>query len=160
MITMLVTFIILYIPISYFFIPTTLYDNHFMVFISGFILMYPVHKLLHYLPIAHQGSKIKKKIEWKFGFCPTINIRVNEPISKTLFLLALLLPFFSITTLLSLLCFVFPHYVHYITILMAYQIGLSVPDIICAKNIVMAPKHAFIEENDDGYEILVAKNIY
>lgn len=157
---MLLTFIILYIPISHFLVPATLYDNHFLLFISGLFLMYPAHKFLHYMPIAHFGSKIKKKIDWKFGIYPIILIRVNEPISKGFFLLALLLPFFLITTLLTLACFIFPHYVHYITILLAYQIGLCVPDIICAKNVLMAPRHSFIEENEDGYEILVVKNSY
>lgn len=155
---MLLAFIVLYVPISYFFVPTTFYDNHFILFISGFILMYPAHKFLHYLPVAHLGSKIKKSFEWKLGIIPVINIRVHEPISKPLFLIALLLPFISITTFLFAACFLFEHYVHYITILIAFQIGLSVPDFICAKNILRAPKQSYIEENEDGFEILIVKN--
>lgn len=155
LITMLLTFIILYIPISYFFDSTVLYDNHFLLLVFGIILMYPAHKYLHYLPVAHHSSKIKKKIVWKFGFYPFIEVKVQEPIAKHLFLFALLMPFLSITLLLAISCFIFSHYIHYITILMAYQIGLSVPDISCAFNVLKAPKHAFIEENDDGIEILV-----
>lgn len=120
--------------------------------------MYPAHKLLHYLPIAHLGAKIKKRIEWKFGIFPIIQIRVQEPISKPLFLVALLMPFFMITAALVYACFLFPHYVHYITILIAYQSGISVPDIIWAYNILQAPKQSMIEENDDGIEILVVRN--
>jgi hypothetical protein len=155
--TMLLAFIILYIPVSYFLIPTTLYDNHFSLFISGFLLMYPGHKLFHYLPLAHLGSKIKKKIIWKYGIYPLVSIRVDEPISKSLFLFALLMPFVTITACLTLACFLFPHYVHYITILIAYQIGLSVPDLVYARNVLTAPRHAYIEENDDGFEILILK---
>lgn len=157
--TMLLTFIILYVPISYFFVTTTLYDNHFFLFVSGIILMYPLHKLLHYLPIAHLGSKIRKKLEWKYGIFPLIQIRVQEPISKSLFLFALLLPFTSITVVLVFACFLFPHYIHYITILIAYQTGLSVSDLVYAYSIIRAPKEALIEENDDGFEILVTNNV-
>ncbi|MDQ0153749.1 DUF3267 domain-containing protein [Robertmurraya andreesenii] len=155
LITMLLTFIILYIPLSYFFAPNELYDNQFVLFIFGIILMYPLHKLLHYLPVAHLGSKIRKRIEWKYGVYPFIEVKVHEPISKPLFLFALFLPFISITILLAVSCFLFPHYVHYFAILMAYQIGLSVPDIAYGLNILKAPKAAFIEENDDGFEILI-----
>lgn len=156
--TMLIAFIILYMAMSHLLVPTTLYDNHFAVLVCGLLLMYPLHKFLHFLPIAHLGAKVKKKIEWKFGIYPIIEIRVHEPIAKILFLVALLMPLFVITALLSLSYLLFEHYVHYITILMAYQIGLSVPDILHASNIIRAPRNAYIEENEDGFEILVTKH--
>ncbi len=156
--TMLLAFIILYMTMSHLLVPTTLYDNHIAVLVFGLLLTYPLHKFLHFLPIAHLGPKIKKKIEWKYGIYPIIEIRVHEPIAKSLFLIALLMPLFVITTFLSLSLFLFEHYVHYITILMAYQIGLSVPDLLHASNIVRAPRNAFIEENEDGFEILITKH--
>ncbi len=156
--TMLITFILLYIPIAYFLVPTSFYDNHFIMFVCGLGLMYPLHKFLHYLPLAHTGSKVKKHLDWKFGFYPIINIRVDEPINKQLFLFALFLPFFFITASLMIGCFIFPNYGHYFTILIAFHIGLSVPDIICGKSILSAPKHAYIEENDEGFEILVSNS--
>ncbi|WP_246041648.1 DUF3267 domain-containing protein [Robertmurraya kyonggiensis] len=120
------------------------------------IIVYPVHKLLHFLPIAHLGPKIRKRIERKFMFFPSIQIKAHEPISKHLFLIALLLPFVTLTVILVSLCFILPHYVHYIAILLAYQTGISVPDLVRALNILKAPKHAYIEENEDGFEILVS----
>lgn len=156
LITMLLTFIILYISLSYLFVPTTFYDNHFFLFIFCLILVYPVHKLLHLLPISHLGPKIRKRIERKFIFFPSIQITAHEPISKHLFLLALLLPFVTLTAILVAFCFMLPHYVHYITILLAYQTGISVPDLVRTVNILKAPKHAYIEENEDGFEILVS----
>ena len=157
-ITMLITFILLYVPIAYFFVPTSFYDNHFIILLCGLGLIYPLHKFLHYLPLAHTGSKVMKQIDWKFGFYPIINIRVKEPIGKYLFLLALFLPFFVITASLIIACFSLPNYGHYFTILIAFHIGLSVPDIICGKSILSAPKQAYIEENDEGFEILVCKS--
>lgn len=156
--TMVLTFILLYVPASHFFETTALYDNHFSLFLILILLLYPTHKFFHYLPIIHLGPKIKKSIDWKFKIYPLISIRVQEPIAKSLFMTALLMPFVAISLMLIVAYFLFPHYVHYITILIAYQIGISVPDLICARTIIMAPRHSFIEENDDGYEILVSRN--
>lgn len=153
--TMLLSFIVLYVAISSFFTNAPYDDNHFIVLVFGMVFMYPFHKLLHYLPISHLGNKIKKSISWKYRIYPIIHIRVDQPISKSLFLFALMLPFLVITSLLVWGYFLFPNYLHYITILMAYQIGLFVPDFIVAKSIFKAPKQSFIEENEDGFEILI-----
>ncbi|MGS2777999.1 DUF3267 domain-containing protein [Robertmurraya sp. GLU-23] len=153
--TMLFTFILLYIPATYLFVATTFYDNHFIYFILALILLYPAHKLLHFLPIAHLNEKVRKTVDLKFGFIPTIKIQITEPIKKYQFLIALLSPFVIINSVLLAACFLFPHYAHYFTILIAYHIGMSVSDLICGKDVITAPKNAFIEENEDGYEILI-----
>lgn len=158
-ITMLFTFIFLYVPITYFFIPASaFYDKHFHFFIFGIILLYPLHKMMHYLPIAHLGAKVRKRIEWKYGIYPIIHIRVSEPISKPLFLLSLFFPFIIISFFFVCLCLLLPNYIHYFTILSAFHVGICVPDFIYGKNIVRAPKQCFIEENDEGFEILINKN--
>ena len=48
-----------------------------------------------------------------------------------------------------------PQYVHYATILLAYHIGICAVDLFYVKSIISAPKDALVEENEDGYEILV-----
>lgn len=48
-----------------------------------------------------------------------------------------------------------PQYVHYATILLAYHIGICAVDLFYAKAVISAPKGALVEENEDGYEILV-----
>lgn len=156
--TMLFTFIILYIPLTYFLLPTSYYDNHFFVFVFLLTIMHPIHKLLHYLPLAHLGLKVRKKVEWKFFLYPIIEIKVTEPISKKLFLVSLFMPVTMITVLFIIACFLLPNYVHYLTMLMAFHIGLSVPDFIFGKNILTAPRRAYIEENEDGFEILIYKS--
>lgn len=155
--TMLFTFIILYIPLTYFLLPTSYYDNHFFVFVFLLMIMHPIHKLLHYLPLAHLGLKVRKKVEWKLLFYPIIEIKVTEPISKKLFLVSLFMPVIIVSSVFIIACFLFPNYVHYLTMLMAFHIGLSVPDFIFGKSILTAPKCSYIEENEDGFEILIYK---
>lgn len=156
--TMLFTFILLYIPATHLFVSTGFYDNHFLYFMLAFLLLYPTHKLLHFLPIAHLNHQVKREIELKYGFLPAIKIQITEPIKKQLFLIALLSPIVIINSLLLAACFVFPNYAHYFTILIAYHIGISVSDFICGKDVISAPKNAYVEENEDGYEILIIKN--
>jgi hypothetical protein len=155
--TMLFTFILLYIPATYLFVATNFYDNHFIYFILALILLYPAHKLLHFLPIAHLNDKIRKVVEIKYGFIPTLKIQITEPIKKYQFLIALLSPFVIINTGLLIASFIYPHYAHYFTILIAYHIGICVPDLIYGKDVIRSPKNAFIEENEDGFEILIIK---
>lgn len=153
-ITMIITFIFLYVPASYYFVQSSFYDNYFFVFIACFWLIYPVHKLLHFLPVAHLGKKVQKKVSFRLGI-PLIHVRVTEPISKAVFIVALLAPFVIISGVLLAACWHFPHYVHYITMLLAYHAGLCFSDMLCLKNICTAPQQAYIEENEEGIEILV-----
>lgn len=153
--TMLSTFILAYVPATYLFVPESFYDNYFIFFAAGLWFIYPLHKLLHYLPIAHLGKIIKKHITFRYGLMPVINIRITEPISKWLFLTAALAPTLVINSLLLAACFIYPHYVHYLIILFAYHAGISFSDMVCVKNVLTAPNHSYIEENEDGFEILL-----
>jgi hypothetical protein len=152
---MILAFMLLYIPITYVFMPDSFHDSHILILVFGIILMYPVHKLFHYLPFAHLGSKVKKILSFKYGLYPIIHVRVQEPISKKFFLFGLFMPSIMITGLLFFGGFLFPQYIHYLTILLAFHIGMSVPDFICGFNIISAPKNAYIEENEDGFQILI-----
>lgn len=156
--TMLLTFIIIYVPAQYLFGATSFYDNYFLLFIICLWIMYPFHKLLHYLPVAHLGNKVKKIATIKYGLLPVIDIKVNEPIAKWKFIIALFTPFIVINGLLLLACFCFPHYVHYLTILLAFHVGICFSDLVRAKNVLSAPNRSYIEENDEGFEILLRNN--
>jgi hypothetical protein len=154
--TMLFSFIILYVPITYL-SASPLKSNYFMVLLMSIVFMYPTHKLFHYLPIVHLGSSVKKRVEMFGGIMPIIHIKVQDPIRKWTFLIALFFPFLVIGFLIMIGFLLFPNYSHYFTILLAYHIGLCVSDFICAKNILFAPNQSYIEENDEGFEILINK---
>lgn len=155
--TMFFTFIILYLPVTYFFVAYSHYDQYFFQLVIGLMLLYPIHKLFHYLPIAHLGNKVVKKVELNKFYIPTIIVRINEPISKVHFLITLCTPFLIVNILLLGVCYLFPHYVHYFTILIAFHVGICASDFIRGKDVIFAPKNSFIEENEDGIEILVLR---
>ncbi|KAB2330966.1 DUF3267 domain-containing protein [Bacillus mesophilum] len=155
--TMLLTFIIVYVPATYLFVPNYFYDNYFVWFVAGMWILYPLHKILHFIPLIPCGKKVKKTAEIRFGIMPILHFIVTEPITRFTFLIALCTPFIVINTLLAAGCFLFPHYVHYFVILIAYHTGICFFDMIIMKDVMKAPAQSFIEENEDGFEILLQR---
>ncbi|WP_338451331.1 DUF3267 domain-containing protein [Niallia oryzisoli] len=153
--TMLSTFILLYVPANFLFVRSSLYDKYFLLLIIGLLLMYPIHKIIHFFSLVHLKNKIKNSIQIKYFMFPVFQIQIIEPISKWQYIATLIAPFFVINGFLIAACWVFNHYVHYFTILLAFHIGLCVSDFIYIKNVLTAPNQAYIEENENGFEILV-----
>ncbi|CAM4062013.1 DUF3267 domain-containing protein [Lederbergia lenta] len=153
MITLLV-FITLYVPLQSI-ASVPLQENYFITFLVAFILLYPIHKLCHLLPIINYYKFVKVKMNVYFYVLPIMNLKVKKPIQKYQFAIALLFPFFLINSILLLFALLMPQYVHYATILLAYHIGLSSDDLFYAKSLLFSPRDALVEENEQGYEILV-----
>ncbi|WP_445486572.1 DUF3267 domain-containing protein [Niallia sp. 03133] len=155
--TMIMTFLFLYVPITTFFAQNNLNGNHFILFLLCMFFIYPIHKLLHLLPLLSLGNKIEKTFDIQYRFLPLIYIRANEPIRKFHFLISSITPFIVINVFLIACCFLFTHYVHYFLILFAYHFGICVPDAVRMKNLWRSPSKCYVEENEDGFEILVNK---
>ncbi|MGG3738095.1 DUF3267 domain-containing protein [Aeribacillus pallidus] len=160
----IISLLIMCLVFSFMFVPLhsihsePLYDRHFLIFLSVLISIYPVHKLLHYLPIVRYTKKIKCQYRFMYKFIPLLMIRVKEPIPKRRFAFALLFPFLVLTPVFILGSHFFPHYVHYFTMMLAFHTGICVTDFIYIKSIWRSPKEALIEENNEGYEILIQQS--
>ncbi|WP_356714382.1 DUF3267 domain-containing protein [Peribacillus sp. Bi96] len=155
--TILMSFVLIYTILSFFTSHIVLYDDQTMVFFSLFLLLYPVHKLLHYLPLRLLCKKVKTSWSLKWNLILTCKVNVNHPIRKHLYLLTLVLPFFIMSVILIGCALSFPHYIHYFTILLSLHTGLCVSDFIYIKNLVGSPGHSYIEEHREGYDILIQK---
>jgi len=156
-IVMFVSFIILYIPILMTFGTKPLHDEYFIPFFISFIGLYPAHKLLHLIPFM--VTKYKVQMEWKVfaHLFPQMTIKVTEPVKKRVYILALLLPFLVINSLILIALMLLPHYVHYITILLSYHLGICLADFIYLKCMRHTPANCFIEESETGYSILLER---
>lgn len=152
LLSMMAFFIFIY-PIFSFFAVKSFSDNYAYLFIIGIILLYPIHKLLHFLPLLLVAKKSTFTLKFKKYFA--IDIMLNTPLSKNLFLIALITPFIVVSAGLILGCVFFPFYAHYFIILLSLHFGLCVSDFIMLKNILQSPQRCFIEENDESFEILV-----
>lgn len=155
--TILTSFVFIYTLFSVFSSHVIMYDDQTMGFFTLLLLLYPVHKLLHYLPMRLVCKKVKTCWSLKWWLVPTCKIYVHHPIRKNLYLMTLVLPFMVMSLLLVGCALAFPHYTHYFTILLSLHTGLCVSDFIYAKNLIGSPGRSFIEEHGEGYDILVQK---
>jgi Putative zincin peptidase len=156
MLTMLFIFILTYLPINLLLPNIHLKDDHFFIFILLLFSMFPIHKLLHVVPLLISGSRVSMKIKF-FYLLPVIQVKASESIKKRNMLLSLMSPFLIVTIALLLGSLFFSDYLHYFCIAMALHIGICVPDFMISKHLLLAPKMCFIEEFDDGYEVLVQR---
>lgn len=145
-------FIFIY-PIFSFFTVNNLSDKHALLFVLGIILLYPIHKLLHFIPLLLVAKSTTFTLKFKKYFA--VDIMLNSPLSKSLFLFVLLTPFLVISSALIIGSILFPIYAHYFIILFSFHFGLCTSDFIMLKNILQSPQRCFIEENDESFEILV-----
>lgn len=155
--TILLSFVLIYTLLSVLLTHVILYGDQTMVFFSLLLLLYPVHKLLHYLPLRLLCKKVKTSWSLKWNLVLTCRVNVHVPIRKHLYLLTLVLPFVIMSVILIGCALSFPHYIHYFTILLSLHTGLCVSDFIYIKNLISSPRHSFIEEHLEGYDILIQK---
>jgi hypothetical protein len=159
MITILISFIMIYTAFKVIFSKSPLHDDQILLFFVAILLLYPVHKLLHFLPLILQYKKIKIFFPYKWNVMPVIHIKIHDPIPKQLFVFSLLIPFFIVSLLLAAGALIYPQYAHYFTILLSFHLGLCVHDFIVIKNLFGSPTRSFVEEHEAGYNILVMKEL-
>lgn len=135
-------------------------DDYFWIFIMGFLGVYPLHKLCHFIPMFSHRDKIKFIVFNQFRFIPILHLRIIEPIQKSRFLFILIAPFIFVNIFLIIGALAIPNFAHYFTMLFAYHCGICLIDLIYVKNLSKSPKSAYIEETDAGYEILIAEPNY
>ncbi|MGN1401427.1 MAG: DUF3267 domain-containing protein [Bacillus sp. (in: firmicutes)] len=148
--TMVISFMVIYPFTSFHFDSVPLQDDKMLPFISLLLLLFPIHKLLHLIPLLFFMAKLQVRI------LPGFSIMVKEPISKHLYTAALLTPFIVVTASICLITMKYPSYSHYSAILLSYHTGICLSDFLKLKNTFYSPYKSFIEETDEGYEILVA----
>lgn len=133
-------------------------DKYFLTFLMGVAAVYPLHKICHFMPLIGSRKCIKFIKKQHFIF-PGFSLHVKEPVAKNRFTLALALPFLLINSIIILLTALFPAYIHYFALLLAYHCSLCLPDLIYMRHLARSPKYALIEETDTGFEILVPQVI-
>lgn len=147
-------FIFLYIPINLMYVEQ-LHDDYFYLLLIGILLIYPVHKVTHIFPLLRHRKHLSFELTRYFYILPVMQVKIEEPIKKMTFVRSLLYPFIFINMLLIIGGFLFPYYIHYFIILIAYHTGICTNDFIYVKHLLLAPKNSYIEESDQAYKILL-----
>ncbi len=134
-------------------------DDYAWLFFMVLILLYPIHKIIHYFGLFKYRKHVQLKVKIDYTFIPVLRMRIKVMVPKNHYIFVLMLPFLLINSILIYVAYSLPQYTHYSTILLAYHCSICLIDILYVKNILLAPRNASIEETPKGYEILVPPNI-
>ncbi|WP_227937863.1 DUF3267 domain-containing protein [Alkalihalobacillus deserti] len=156
--TMLFSFLFYYLVVSML-IPTQKLTNiGLLFFILSIVTLVFMHKGLHLIPIWICGKRATFKVQW-VCLIPILSIKTSIPLSRNLYLTALLTPVFVITTIGALASALFPMYIAIISILSSIHFGLAFYDIVYASYLLKAPKRSFVENHEEGFHILVKQAV-
>ena len=157
LLTMILSFIFLYLPLSFVFNIDNVKSGSLWIFLFILITIYPVHNAIHIVFIFLLRVKFTIQVRKRtiFLFFP---IYIYEPIAKWKYVTCLLMPFLFINSLILFALFQFPSYFHYITFILSFHLGICVSDFIYLKWLRKSPKNCFIEETDEGYQILTVSH--
>lgn len=150
---MLFFFIVFYSIGKAFFSPTEWIPFRVHWGLAGLFLVYPVHKLLHGLPLWLAGRKAKMKIE-RVRRIPVISCVMEEAVSRNLAICSVLFPVLAISA--GAFCWLAaaPGMLHYLALLAAANFGFSFVDLIYLAYFIRMPGDTFIEEFRDGFHVL------
>ncbi|MFF5995296.1 DUF3267 domain-containing protein [Lysinibacillus sp. KU-BSD001] len=121
----------------------------------AFILLYPMHKLIHYFSLFNYRKSLSYGLKIKYTFIPILHMRITGTIPKNRYLFTLVTPFFVLNTFFILGAIKWPHFSHYFCLSLAFHCSICLLDLLFVKDIWRAPKNAIIEETPKGYEILI-----
>ena len=130
-------------------------DQYFFLFALIVLLLYPIHKLIHYYSLFKFRKSVKLKLRFEYMFIPIIKMRIQTIIPKKRYIFTLVAPFIIINGIFILLAISYEQYVHYISLLIAYHCSMCFIDFLFIFNLIKAPKNAVIEETPKGCEILI-----
>lgn len=135
--------------------PTFYRDDIFWLFSLCFVLIYPIHKLLHYYSLFEYRKSVKLRLKIEYKFIPIIKMRIKAIIPKKRYVFTLSMPFIIINGLLIFFAVTYEEYAHFSCLLLAYHCSICFIDFLFIKNLIRAPKNSVIEETPKGCEILV-----
>lgn len=130
-------------------------DRNALIFFISLIAIYPLHKLLHTLPLLRHYKYLNISFNNKKSLFNFMNVRVKRPVLIFEYILALIAPFLILTVAVILLIIPFPMFAHYFIIIASINLGISLIDFIYIAHIIKCPYATHIDERKHGLEILM-----
>jgi hypothetical protein len=128
---------------------------HIIPFSGVLILIYPLHKFLHCLPIWSNGRKMSFSIKMTANRYPILYCDVRDAVSRNLMITVVTSPAVIITLAVLIGALTNPQYIHYFSFIGAINFGLCVTDFIYLSFLLKVPQHSYVENFRDGFHILI-----
>lgn len=151
----ILTFIILFVPYSIIHGTTSVNKNGFIPFAIVFAMLPSIHSFMHILPLIITNKRKKINEKSKSILRPKLTYYPKSYLSKELSLIVALAPTLFITIPGIVASFLFAEYYVLILVLTSLNVGVSFTDFLYVFHITKAPKKSLIENENDGFAILV-----
>lgn len=121
-------------------------------------LLPTIHSLVHILTLILMKQRVKVKYKRKFKIIPILNYYTRTYITKKVSFINLIAPTVFITVPGILACYLISDYYLYILLFTCLHIGLTYIDFWCLSHIMKSPKKAIIQNESEGFDILLEGN--
>ncbi|SDH55947.1 Putative zincin peptidase [Alteribacillus persepolensis] len=160
---MILTFILSFLVFSFYYMDIRHAELSMVKTLSVLALLYPIHALLHFIPLWLAGAKtqtvISQRKKGKKQKFPFITLTFTKPIGRNFYVLAMLFPTLFIHTIAFIGALLFPPFMFYFLLVLSLNTGLSVYDFIYVKQLHGAPRHCFIEQKRNRIDILLKQPV-
>lgn len=155
----LLSFVFLFVPFSSIHATTDVNEFGIVPFLGFLVLLPTIHSFIHILPLIIMNKRTKLYFNLKKSIIPTFKYHPKTFLTKSTSLMMACAPTLFITLPGIYASLLFADYYVYILLLTAIHIGASFTDYLYIHHIAKAPKHSFIENENEGFAILTrAKN--
>ncbi|WP_099157336.1 DUF3267 domain-containing protein [Virgibacillus ndiopensis] len=151
----LTTFIFLYVPFSIIHDSTNVNESGIIPFTAAIIMLPVLHSFMHILPLIMMKKRTKLNYKLKSRIKPSFTYFPMAYLTKPVSLFVALAPTLFITLPGLIASYLFHDFYVYILLFTSIHIGFSFMDFLYAIHIIKAPKRAFIENGNGGFDILV-----
>lgn len=151
----LLSFIFLYVPFSIFHGDIHVNESGIIPLFIGLIFLPTIHTFMHILPLIIMNKRVKLKYKKSKKVLSLFTYYTKGHVTKKATLAALLTPTVFITIPGVIASYIFADYYVYLLLFTAVHIGMSFIDFLSVLYIAKAPKAAFVENSNNGFDILI-----
>jgi hypothetical protein len=155
--TTLISFLFLFVGFSIMHKEFQVTDSGIILFILVVILLPTLHSFMHILPLFIVKRRINLAIIRKKAL-PVFTFYTEDHFSKNAYIISALTPTVLITIPGFIASLLFPSIYIYFLLTTSINIGISFLDFLFIHHIIKAPKNAYIENSDEGFDILLKAN--
>ncbi|AXI08708.1 hypothetical protein CUC15_07175 [Oceanobacillus zhaokaii] len=154
----ILTFILLYVPFSIIHEVNYVDEAGTIPFIIVLCILPFLHTSMHILPLIMMKKRVKIIFNQTKSTGLPINYYVKTHLTKKAAIIVAIAPTLLLTLPGLITSYYFREYFVYILLLTCIHIGISFIDFWYIKQIIHAPKTAYIEKGQDGVDILLKAN--
>ncbi|MFZ3577314.1 DUF3267 domain-containing protein [Virgibacillus sp. DJP39] len=151
----LLSFVFLFVPVSSIHGTAHVSETGIIPFLGLVILMPTIHSFMHILPLIMMNKRVKIYFNLKKSIVPTFKYPAKTFLSKPISLMAAFAPMLFLTIPGIIASLIFVDFYVYILLYTVIHIGSSFTDYLYILQIIKAPKRAYIENQKEGFAILV-----